>query len=80
MLIATGIAATLGQLLLTVAFASGPPAKVSVVGLTQVGFAMFYDVAIWGHELEPLSLIGIVLVVATSGWLLYGERPPLVEE
>lgn len=79
MLAATGFAATLGQLFLTIAFASGPPAKVSVVGLTQVGFAMFYDLFFWGHEFNALSLIGIALVVAPTGWLLYVERRHWVE-
>jgi drug/metabolite transporter (DMT)-like permease len=80
LLIATGIAATSGQLFLTVAFAAGPPAKVSVVGLTQVGFALLYDVGIWGHTLNTLSLIGILLVVAPTGWVLYAESHELVEE
>jgi len=79
MLVATGVAATLGQLFLTMAFASGPPAKVSVVGLTQVGFAMFYDVGIGGHGLSWLSALGIVLVVAPTAWLLYSERQRLVQ-
>jgi drug/metabolite transporter (DMT)-like permease len=80
MLIGTGVAATLGQLFLTVAFASEAPAKVSVVGLTQVGFAMCYDVGVWGHRLGLLSLLGILLVVAPTAWLIYSERHPLVEE
>lgn len=80
MLIGTGVTATLGQLFLTMAFAAGAPAKVSVVGLTQVGFAMCYDVGIWGHRLGLLSLLGITLVVAPTAWLLYSERRPLVEE
>ena len=80
MLIATGVAATSGQLFLTVAFAAGPPAKVSVVGLTQVGFAMFYDVGIWGHAFNTLSLVGILLALAPTGWLLYVESRELVEE
>jgi drug/metabolite transporter (DMT)-like permease len=79
MLFATGVAATLGQLFLTVAFASGPPAKVSVVGLTQVGFAMFYDVGVGEHGLSWMSALGIVLVVAPTGWLLYSERQRLVQ-
>jgi drug/metabolite transporter (DMT)-like permease len=79
LLIATGVAATLGQLCLTKAFAAGPPAKVSVVGLTQVGFALLYDVGIWGHALNALSLVGILLVVAPTGWLLYAESQKLVE-
>src|SRR5437870_5373487 len=40
MLLGVGVSATVGQLFLTKAFASGPPAKASVVGLTQVVFAM----------------------------------------
>ncbi len=80
MLLGTGCAAAMGQLFLTAAFASGPPAKVSVVGLTQVGFAMLYDVGIWGHTFGAASLLGIVLVVAPTAWLLYSDRHPLVEE
>jgi drug/metabolite transporter (DMT)-like permease len=74
MLVGTGVAATLGQVFLTRAFAMGAPSKVAVVGLSQVGMAMLYDVGIWGHELGWLSLSGIVLVVAPTGWLLYTER------
>ncbi len=80
MLFGTGCAASMGQLFLTAAFASGPPAKVSAVGLTQVGFAMLYDVGIWGHKFGIASLLGIVLVVAPTAWLLYSDRHALVEE
>lgn len=80
MLFATGIAATFGQLFLTVAFASGPPNKVSVVGLTQVGMAMVYDIGISGHDFNILSLVGILLVVAPTAWLLYVDAHQLVEE
>lgn len=80
MLIGVGLASTTGQLLLTVAFASGPPAKLSVVGLTQVGFAMMYDVLVWGHEFDALALLGIVLVTAPTAWLLVRERRVLAGE
>jgi drug/metabolite transporter (DMT)-like permease len=80
MLIGTGFAATLGQLFLVAAFASGAPAKVSVVGLTQVGWAMLYDVGVWGHKLGLPSLLGIVLVIAPTAWLIYTDRQVLVEE
>ena len=55
-------------------------AKVSVVGLTQVGFAMLYDVGVWDYSFDALSLLGIVLVVAPAGWLLYVERQLLAKE
>jgi drug/metabolite transporter (DMT)-like permease len=74
MLVGVGLASTTGQLLLTAAFASGPPAKLSVVGLTQVGFAMMYDVFVWGHRYDMLSILGIVLVVAPTAWLLVQEH------
>lgn len=74
MLLGTGVAAGLGQLFLTAAFAAGPPAKVSVVSLTQVGFALMYDVLLWGHTFSPLSLVGIVLVVTPTGLLLWANR------
>ena len=42
MLLGVGITATIGQILLTKAFAAGPPAKVSVIGLTQIGFGVVF--------------------------------------
>ncbi len=59
------------------AFAAGPPAKVSVVSLTQVGFALVYDVAIWKHTFSHWSLVGMVLVVTPTGLLLWANRQGL---
>ena len=50
LLLAIGATATVGQLFLTKAFTAGPPAKVSVVGLTQVVFALILDVCLWDHS------------------------------
>jgi drug/metabolite transporter (DMT)-like permease len=80
MLVSVGLASTTGQLFLTAAFASGPPAKLSVVGLTQVGFAMMYDVVIWGHRFDSLALLGIVLVLGPTAWLLVRERRPVAPD
>ena len=74
MLVGVGVAATIGQIGLTAAFALGPPAKISVVALTQVGFAMLYDIFLWGHAYDMGSLLGIVLVLAPAAWLLLWER------
>ncbi len=74
MLAGVGLCATTGQLFLTKAFAAGPPARVSVVALTQVGFAMLFDVVIWGRSFDGLSLAGIVLVMAPTAWLLVTYR------
>lgn len=70
MLLGVGLTATVGQLCLTKAFTTGAPAKVSVVGLTQIVFAMIYDVVLWQQSFEPIKLAGMVLVIAPTAWLL----------
>jgi drug/metabolite transporter (DMT)-like permease len=77
-LLGIGITGTLGQILLTKAYASGAPAKVAVVGLTQVIFAMGFDVVLWGRTLDPVSLAGFTLVLAPTTWLsVRSARPTL---
>jgi drug/metabolite transporter (DMT)-like permease len=70
MLLGVGLTATMGQLFLTRAFVAGPPAKVSVVGLTQVVFAMAFEVLLFGRSYSPATLLGISLVLAPTAWLL----------
>jgi drug/metabolite transporter (DMT)-like permease len=69
-----GVAATVGQFFLTKAFTTGHPAKVSVVGLTQVGIGMAFDVLIWHRSFRAPTLLGVVLVVAPTAWLLWRRR------
>jgi drug/metabolite transporter (DMT)-like permease len=76
-----GLSATVGQFFLTKAFTSGPPARVSVAGLTQVGFGMAFDALLWGKTFGLLTILGTVLVVAPTGWLLWRrEEDPSVAE
>jgi len=70
LLLAVGGCATIGQLFLTLAFAHGPPARVSVVGLSQVGFVMLMEMVFMGRSFNPTTLIGIALVVAPTAWSL----------
>jgi len=70
LLLSTGLTATIGQLLLTVAFKAGTAAKVSVVGLTQVCFGLLFDVLFFGREVAVSSLLGMALVVAPTAWLM----------
>jgi drug/metabolite transporter (DMT)-like permease len=70
MLLAVGLSATAGQLLLTHAFAAGSPARVSVIGLTQIVFALGFDVVLFRHELGLLTLLGMGLVLAPTAWLM----------
>ena len=70
MLLGVGVSATVGQVFLTKAFAAGPPAKVSVVGLAQVAFAVVYDKVLWGRSFAPLTMLGMALVLAPTAWLM----------
>jgi drug/metabolite transporter (DMT)-like permease len=69
-LLAVGATATVGQLFLTKAFAAGPPAKVSVVGLTQVVFALGLYLLLERPAFHPATLVGIALVMAPSAWVM----------
>jgi drug/metabolite transporter (DMT)-like permease len=70
LLLAVGSTATVGQLFLTKAFAAGPPAKISVVSLMQVVFALLLDVLLWDRRFNALTLIGMALVMAPTAWLM----------
>ena len=69
-LLGVGLFATAGQLFLTKAFSTGIPARVSVVGLTQVGFAMLLEMIFHGRTFAPLTLVGMALIVAPTAWVL----------
>jgi drug/metabolite transporter (DMT)-like permease len=69
-LLAVGVTATIGQWFLTRAFAAGPPAKVSLVGLTQIVFAMAIEAVIAPHPFRPTELVGIGLVMAPTAWVM----------
>jgi drug/metabolite transporter (DMT)-like permease len=70
LLLGVGVSATTGQLLLTRAFASGAPARVSVVGLSQVVFAMVLEMCLWGRRPGFWSLSGMLLVTLPTAWLM----------
>ena len=74
LLLSMGTSATIGQIFLTKAFASGPPAKVSVVALSQVPMVLALDVLIGKRYFNYLSLLGIALVVAPTAWLLLRQQ------
>ncbi|MBN9121000.1 MAG: DMT family transporter [Planctomycetes bacterium] len=69
-LLGIGVSATIGQVFLTLAFGRGAPAKVSVVGLTQIVFVMAMCVWAFDRTVNGLALVGTALVVAPTAWLL----------
>jgi drug/metabolite transporter (DMT)-like permease len=73
LLLGVGLAATLGQVCVTRAFTSGPPARVSVAGLTQIVFALGLDLLFQGPGLQPVTLAGIGLVLAPTAWMMAGR-------
>jgi drug/metabolite transporter (DMT)-like permease len=74
LLFGVGLAASVGQVFLTKAFAAGHPAKVSVVGLSQVVFAMIFDVLFLEGDIDTMKLLGMALVLAPSAWLMVQRR------
>jgi drug/metabolite transporter (DMT)-like permease len=73
LLVGVGTTATVGQLCLTRAFTSGQPARVSIVGLTQIVFAMGLDVLFGGDPFNLTTIAGIGLVVAPTAWVMAGK-------
>ncbi len=72
-LLGVGLTASVGQLCLTLAFTGGSPAKVSVVGLCQVVFAIGLDVFFWRRSFDLTTLAGIALVLAPTAWLMTSQ-------
>jgi len=75
-LIGIGLTATVGQVCLTKAFMHGPPTKVSVVGLTQIAFAMGLDVILFHKTFDVVTLLGVGLVLAPTAWLVTHRPRP----
>lgn len=75
LLFGVGVSATIGQLAMTKAFALGNPARVSVVALMQIVFALLFDLFLWQRQFGPTVVFGIALVVGPSAWLML--RSPL---
>ena len=76
LLLGVGITGTVGQVFLTKAYAAGAPARVAVLGLTQVVFGLALDVIVWQRSLSPASLVGTVLVLAPTAWLMARSGRP----
>lgn len=69
LLLGVGLTGTAGQILLTKAYASGPPAKIAVLSLTQVVFGLGFDVFLQGRRLTLPTLAGFVMVLGPTAWI-----------
>jgi drug/metabolite transporter (DMT)-like permease len=70
LLLGVGVSASVGQFFLTKAFTAGDPARVSVVGLTQIVFVLVLDLLFVGNPVDPVKLLGIPLIIGPTGWLM----------
>lgn len=79
-ILGVGACATVGQIFLTKAFAAGPPARVSVVGLAQVVFAMLLERTFENRSYERLTLLGMALILLPTAWTLLRRHETTAEE
>ncbi|MEW4570470.1 DMT family transporter [Tautonia sp. JC769] len=74
LLLGVAVSGTLGQFCLTKAYALGVPTRVAVIGLSQVVFAMAFDLWIWGRVLTPMTLLGMAFVLGPTALLTTQAR------
>jgi drug/metabolite transporter (DMT)-like permease len=74
LVLGVGLTASVGQMLLTRAFAHGDPSKVSVVGLSQVVFTLLIDVVVSHHQVTATALAGTLLILAPTAWVMLERR------
>lgn len=75
LLVMVGLAGVVGQMGMTLAFAKGQASRVSVVALSQILFGLAFDLAFWGHAVNAVSLLGMILVIVPTGWIILGKTP-----
>ncbi len=75
LLVLVGLGGVAGQIGMTMAFAKGQATQISVVALSQILFGLVFDVLFWNHELNWISLLGMVLVIVPTAWLILSKTP-----
>lgn len=63
-----------GQFFMTQAFSKGIATKVSIITLSQIIFGLLLDLLFWGKQISVISLIGMVLVIIPTAWLLLHDH------
>lgn len=75
LLVLVGLAGVAGQIGMTMAFAKGQATQISVVALSQILFGLVFDVLFWNHAVNALSLLGMVMVIVPTAWLILSRTP-----
>ena len=70
MLAGVGVFGTIGQLAMTKAFSIGEAPGVASAGFVRVGFSAGYDLFIWQQAFQFTTLLGIALILGSTGGLL----------
>ena len=52
------------------------PSEIAVISLTQVIFALIFELAFWGRSVPPIVLLGMVLILAPTAWIAQRARVP----
>jgi drug/metabolite transporter (DMT)-like permease len=81
LLLGVAVTGSIGQFCLTNAYARGRPASLAVIGLSQVVFALVFDVVFFHRTLTPLTMLGFAMVLAPSALLsgMAGRRLVVAE-
>ena len=75
MLLGVGVFGTIGQLAMTKAFSVGEAPSVASAGFIRVGFSAGYDLLIWQYIFSPLTIVGMFLILISTGWLIKKKKP-----
>lgn len=75
MLLGVGIFGTIGQLAMTKAFSVGEAPSVASASFIKVGFSAGYDLLIWNYIFSPTTIIGMFLILISTGWLIGKKKP-----
>lgn len=68
-----GLSGCLCQVAMSRAYAKGPPAQVSVAGLSQVVFAATLDLLLGTRRLSSPEVLGVLLILGPGFWLTRGR-------
>jgi drug/metabolite transporter (DMT)-like permease len=75
-LVGMGLAAVIGQLLLTMAYRRGEVGRLTVIGGLGAVFGTGFDLALWGHVPDLVTALGgVVVIAACAAMQLMRARP-----
>lgn len=78
MLLALGLTATIGQLLLTLGYQNAPASSVGIFTYTSVPFGTFIGWLLWGDLLDQNSIFGAGLIILAGFIILRAKIAPAI--